>query len=261
MRFRVLMMVIVMSCASGPGSAQVDSADFIPDTLAVAENEEADTAVAASAALRMDSSRVVPANGLSGKVAEYRDRTEFKYALARPEGLSLWDRFWRWFWHTWSRLMSRDGFRVGFKVMLYGVSIGILLYVLLRLMGMEKAKLWLGGRGKGPGIRGEMVEDIHAIDYAQSIASAEAEGRYRDAIRFRFLYGLKVMADRGIIGWNRNKTNVDYARELSSHPLSGPFAQVRRIYEYAWYGEFDVSEADYQALQPYFSQFNRQVSA
>jgi hypothetical protein len=124
---------------------------------------------------------------------------------------------------------------------------------------MEKARLWLGGQGRGTRIRGEMVEDIHAIDYAQSITEAESEGRYRDALRFHFLYTLKMMADRGIIAWNRTKTNVDYARELSSHPLAGPFAQVRRIYEYAWYGEFAVSEADYQSLQPYFSAFNRQV--
>jgi hypothetical protein len=261
MHFRVLMMVMLMSWVAGPGFAQVDSADFIPDTLAVDENADIDTAVAISSALHMDSSGVEPATGLSAKLGQYRERTEFNYAEARPEGMSLWDRFWRWFWHSWSQLMSRDGFRVGFKVLLYGLSVGILLYVLLRLMGMERARLWLGGQRKGTGIRGEMVEDIHAIDYAQSIEEAEAEGRYRDAIRFRFLYGLKMMADRGIIGWNRNKTNVDYARELSSHPLSAPFAQVRRIYEYAWYGEFDVSEADYQSLQPYFSAFNRQVSA
>jgi tetrahydromethanopterin S-methyltransferase subunit G len=252
---------MVLSWAAGPGFAQVDSADIIPDTLAVAEEPDMDTAGTISPALRMDSSSVMPAKGLSGKIQQYRDRTEFNYATARPEGMSLWERFWRWFWHTWSQLMSRDGFRVGFKVLLYGLSIGILLYVMLRLLGMEKANLWMRGQRKGSGIRGEMVEDIHAIDYAQSIADAEAEGRYRDAIRFRFLLGLKMMADRGIIGWNRNKTNVDYARELSSHPLSGPFAQVRRIYEYAWYGEFEVSEADYQALQPYFSVFNRQVTA
>ena len=231
------------------------------DTVAVFDEEVTDQPERVHEALRMDSSRVTPASGLSASLAEYRARAEFNYAQARPEGMSLWDRFWRWFWYSWSKLMSRDGFRVGFKVLLYGLSIGILLYVMLRLLGMEKARLWLGGQGRGQGIRGEMVEDIHAIDYAQSIAEAESEGRYRDAIRFHFLYSLKTMSDKGVINWNRNKTNVDYARELSTHALSGPFAQVRRIYEYAWYGEFDVSEADYRSLQPYFSTFNRQVSA
>jgi hypothetical protein len=233
----------------------------IQDTLAMVDEEEPGDSVVLSGALRIDSSRVKPTGGLSGNLASYRDRADFNYASARPESMGLWDRFWRWFWHSWSRLMSRDGFRVGFKVLLYGLSIGILLYVALRLLGMERARLWLGGQGRGSGIRGEMVEDIHAIDYKASIAEAEAEGRYRDAIRFHFLLGLKTMADRGIITWNRNKTNVDYARELSSHALSGPFAQVRRIYEYAWYGEFDVSETDYRALQPYFTSFNNRVSA
>jgi hypothetical protein len=210
--------------------------------------------------LSLDSTPIKRASGLTPQLAEYRGQKEFDYRSAVPEGASLWEQFWRWFWTRWTELMSREGFRVGFKAFLWVASIGILLYAILRVLGMEKVRLWIGGEGRGQGIRGEMVEDIHAIDYQASIADAEQEGRYRDAIRFHFLRSLKLMADKGIIRWNRNKTNIDYAQELSAHRLSGSFDQIRRIYEYAWYGEFAVSESDYRVLYPYFSGFDQQVT-
>jgi hypothetical protein len=210
--------------------------------------------------LATDTARIDQAWGLTGHLGEYRNKKEFDYREQEPKGLSPWDRFWRWFWGKWSELMSREGFRKGFKGFLWAASISILLYAVLRVLGMEKVRLWMGGQGSGPGIRGEMVEDIHAIDYAASIEAAEREGRYRDAIRFHFLRSLKLLSDRGHIQWNRNKTNVDYGRELAGHALSGSFEQVRRIYEYAWYGEFSVSEQDYVSLHPYFTGFDQKLS-
>jgi hypothetical protein len=210
--------------------------------------------------LRFDTGHVDVAWGLTGNLQDYRGRKEFDYQSAVPQGNSLWEQFWRWFWTKWSQLMSREGFRVGFKAFLWAASIGILLYAVLRVLGMEKVRFWMGAQGRGQGIRGEIVEDIHAIDYETSIGEAENEGRYRDAIRFHFLRSLKLMSDREVIRWNRNKTNIDYTRELSAHRLAGPFEQIRRIYEYAWYGEFPVSREDYLALHPYFSGFDKMVS-
>jgi hypothetical protein len=225
--------------------------------LVLSLRAEQDTA---ARTLVTDTAHVDMAWGLTNHLHDYRGKKEFDYREQDPEGLSPWDRFWRWFWGKWSELMSREGFRKGFQGLLWVLSIGILLYAALRVLGMEKVRLWMGGQGRGPGIHGETVEDIHAIDYAASIAEAEREGHYREAIRFHFLRSLKRMSDSGVIRWNRNKTNVDYAMELSGHPLAGSFEQVRRIYEYAWYGEFVVSAEDYQALQPYFSGFDQKLS-
>jgi hypothetical protein len=43
--------------------------------------------------------------------------------------------------------------------------------------------------------------------------------------------------------------------------LSYGFADITRIYEYAWYGEFPVSEQEYNLVREHFNQFEKQVGA
>jgi len=257
----VVLMVCFQAVCAGQDTARRNAAI---DTTIAGNNPPSPAAQSPGAEtgrkkLRFDTGHVDVTWGLTSNLKDYRGRKEFDYQSAIPQGTSLWGQFWRWFWSKWSQLMSREGFRVGFKAFLWTASIGILLYAVLRILGMEKVRFWMGSKSGGQGIRGEMVEDIHAIDYAASIGEAENEGRYRDAIRFHFLRSLKLMSDREVIRWNRNKTNIDYTRELSAHRLAGPFEQIRRIYEYAWYGEFPVSREDYLALHPYFSGFDKMV--
>jgi hypothetical protein len=211
----------------------------------------------AQKALPLDSSELKQRSGLSGQVGSYLKLREFNYSEQTPEAVGFWDRFIAWIWREIDRLFSKEGFRRGFDVFLWLASICILLYAVLRYLGMENVRFWVTGQGGGKGIVGERVEDIHVINYAASIEEAERDGRFRDAIRFHFLRILKGLSDNEIIHWHRNKTNIEYAREISSRPESASFERVRRIYEYAWYGEFSVTERDYQELLPYFRDFDK----
>jgi hypothetical protein len=210
-------------------------------------------------AVPLDSSEVTQRTGLSKQVGSYLKQKEFNYSEQTPEAVGFWDRLIAWIWREIDRLFSKEGFRKGFDIFLWLASISILLYAVLRYLGMEKVKFWISGQGGGAGIIGERVEDINLINYPASIDEAEREGRFRDAIRFHFLRILKGLSDKEIIHWHRNKTNIEYAREISSRPESAGFEQVRRIYEYAWYGEFKVTERDYQALLPYFRDFEKSL--
>jgi hypothetical protein len=209
--------------------------------------------------LPLDSSQLEQRSGLRTQVGSYLKQKEFNYSEQTPETVGFWDRFIAWIWREIDRLFSKEGFRKGFDVFLWLASISILLYAVLRYLGMEKVKFWITGQGGGAGIVGERVEDIHVINYPASIEEAEREGRFRDAIRFHFLRILKGLSDKEIIHWHRNKTNIEYAREISSRPESAGFERVRRIYEYAWYGEFKVTERDYQTLLPYFHDFEKSL--
>jgi len=213
----------------------------------------------AQGGMRLDSSRVQTRGGLRPQMATYLEQKEFNYSEQSPEAVGFWERVIAWVWREIDRLFSRSGFRKGFNVFLWLASISILLYAVLRYLGMEKVRFWISGQSGAGSIVGERVENIHVIDYPSSIEEAEREGRYRDAIRFHFLRILKGLSDKQIIHWHRNKTNIEYAREIASRPESAGFEQVRRIYEYAWYGEFSVSGRDYHTLIPYFRDFEKSL--
>ena len=55
--------------------------------------------------------------------------------------------------------------------------------------------------------------------------------------------------DRKQIDWKIDKTNHDYLREMTGSPLCQPFAEMTRVFEYAWYGDRLLDETAFQDLQ------------
>jgi hypothetical protein len=102
-------------------------------------------------------------------------------------------------------------------------------------------------------------EDIFAINYQKDINKAEANGNFRLAIRLMFLRLLKDMAERNIIQYKQDKTNLDYLIQLHPTGYYDNFFRITRNYEYSWYGKFDVGEDAYRIIRNDFSQFDHQL--
>ena len=101
----------------------------------------------------------------------------------------------------------------------------------------------------------DIEENIHEINFPESIRKFENEKNYRSAIRYHFLFSLKKMADKNLINWNPEKTNRDYLKELKNENLREDFRRIIYIYDYIWYGEFDAQDSDYQNYKSYFNKF------
>ena len=103
------------------------------------------------------------------------------------------------------------------------------------------------------------TEDIFAINYQKEIDKAEANANYRLAIRLLFLRLLKNMAEKNIIQYKQDRTNLDYLFQLHQTGYYNNFFRITRNYEYSWYGQFDVSEDAYRMIRNDFNQFNGQL--
>ena len=211
--------------------------------------------------LKKDSSQVevrtIPIKTLDG----YKADKNFQYQQQVPEGMSVWDRFWRWFWQKVGALMEISGVKTGLKVFMYVAPVVIFIFAILRFMGMEKVMLWVSGNKSSNPAFDIHEEDIYGIDFNEVIAGAIAEGRYRDAIRWHYLKVLRTLSDLGRINWNKHKTNYDFAHDLADTPLVNGFTDITRLYEYAWYGEFQVSEQEYDQVKDHFLQFEKQIGS
>jgi hypothetical protein len=104
-----------------------------------------------------------------------------------------------------------------------------------------------------------VTEDIFAINYQKEIDKAEAGGNYRLAIRLMFLRLLKEMAEKNIIQYKQDRTNLDYLLQLHPTGYYNNFFRITRNYEYSWYGKFDVGEDGYRIIQKDFNQFDNQL--
>lgn len=98
-------------------------------------------------------------------------------------------------------------------------------------------------------------EDIENADLPDFIQQALANEQYALAIRLYYLAALKELSLRKDIRWKKDKTNLDYLREMhnSEHYLA--FKNLTAIFERVWYGERVLDEEGFQQLEPDFKQF------
>jgi len=95
-------------------------------------------------------------------------------------------------------------------------------------------------------------EYIHETDLERFLREALASSNWPLAVRLYFLQTIKQLSEKGVIVWSKEKTNRDYLREMRSHRLSTQFRDTTRQYERVWYGNQEISAADFALLEPEF---------
>lgn len=136
------------------------------------------------------------------------------------------------------------------------ILVGFLLYFIVKFLINHNGNLFFGRKNKKIEINEEELhENIHEINFPQSIAKFENDGDYRSAVRYQFLYILKKLSDKKLILWNPEKTNKDYVAELKANHLKNDFYNLSYIFDYVWYGEFSIDENSYNKFKNQFQEF------
>ena len=136
------------------------------------------------------------------------------------------------------------------------ILVGFLLYFIVKYILGKDGNFIFGKKNKKVDISAEELhENIHEINFPESIAQFERSGDYRSAVRYQFLFVLKKLSDKKLIGWNPEKTNKDYGAELKAPHLKNEFFSLSYIFDYVWYGEFSIDERSYQNFKTQYQAF------
>lgn len=163
--------------------------------------------------------------------------------------LTWWERFWRWLWDGLDRVFDSPAVGRTSTVLWYAFLVGMLAWVVLRVLGFEISGLWARAPRTAPAYDVEVAESPFTDDLTGRLAEAEARGDYRLAVRLGYLLVLRALADRDLIRWLPDKTNQQYLRELPAGPLRDQLAPLTRQFEVAWYGETLPTAAAYAATR------------
>ena len=106
----------------------------------------------------------------------------------------------------------------------------------------------------------EESENIFDINYQKEIGNAIANGNYRLATRLMFLRLLKQLAEKNIIQYKQERTNLDYLLQLGSSKYYTDFFRLTRNYEYVWYGKFDPSPESFGIIRNQFENFDNRIN-
>lgn len=133
---------------------------------------------------------------------------------------------------------------------------GLVLYFLIRFLVNKNGNFFFGKKKQKFDIANQDIqENIHEINFPQTIENYESQKDFRSAVRYRFLFVLKKLADKNLLNWNPEKTNKDYLAELKNSNLKENFGELIYIFDYVWYGEFEVTESDYSSFKKKFLNF------
>ncbi|ANF50181.1 hypothetical protein A0O34_06495 [Chryseobacterium glaciei] len=186
---------------------------------------------------------------------------EFDYTTIKPKE-SFWQKLLRKIDKILQSIFgdtvfTKSGNIAGILIRIFAIIlVGFLLYFIIKYLIGKDGNFIFGKKNKKVIIKDEELhENIHEINFPESIAKFEREGDYRSAIRYQFLFVLKKLSDKKSINWNPEKTNKDYVAELKAPHLKNDFSNLSYIFEYVWYGEFSIDEQNYQKFKAQYQAF------
>lgn len=139
-------------------------------------------------------------------------------------------------------------------VVIIGLIIIIIILTKTNLIGLVKAK------GKNTAFNfSDITEDLEKINFEQRISDAIQIKDYRLAIRWHYLKILYLLDKHKFIVFAPYKTNFDYAYEISKENSKHQFKTTSKIYEFVWYGEFEIDENKYATSKKEFIEFEKTI--
>jgi hypothetical protein len=103
-------------------------------------------------------------------------------------------------------------------------------------------------------------DDIFSVNYQLEIGKAVASGKMNFAVRLLYLRLLSKLAERNIIEYKQDRTNMDYLTQLHKSRYYRDYFRLTRHYEYAWYGQFPVDREKFELIRNEFENFERNLN-
>lgn len=93
----------------------------------------------------------------------------------------------------------------------------------------------------------------------EKITAAILAKEYRKAVRFSYFKTLRGLDAKGWIRYHAQATNYDYLVQFSKHSLASEFGFLTQVYEYVWYGGFELSENQFDMVQNNFQKMYKSL--
>ncbi len=149
----------------------------------------------------------------------------------------------------------------GSGIMKFLIILLALVLIVLLLRGLLGSDLKVRNKKiKGAEISIEQIEeDIENADLQTFIHQALDQEQYALALRLYYLAVLKELTLRKAVRWKKEKTNLDYLREMRSSEYFKTFKSLTFIFERVWYGERHLDKEGFLQLEPRFQAFINQL--
>lgn len=227
------------------------------DSLVTEEPPKINSVKYTEADIQIDSSTVEAKTFSKNFKKKYTDQ-DFIYEQKAPEK-SYWDRFKDWLASILRSIFSFSTTEASLKFTVLFLRIIAILVIVLVIYLIVKAIInkegqWIFGKNsqKRTVHYSDIEKNIHLLDFEKLIKESLASGEKRTAVRYYYLWLLKTMAEHNYIEWDIEKTNSDYLYELQKPAHKEEFTYLSYLYNYIWYGEFEINDTTFNKAENRF---------
>ncbi len=234
---------------------------FSVEAITVSNNE---TVLIVKGSLKIDQSNITPRT-FDNLKEKYNDEA-FVYERNKKSS-GWWSRFKTWLNDFWNNLFDFKDEGQASKFTEWTLKIAAVVIALLMIYFIFKAVIndegrWVFGKSSDKSIIPvtDIENNIHETNFKTLIAKAESDTNYRLAIRYYYLWLLKQLTQAEIIKYDVEKTNSDYQNEIITKDLKKQFSYTSYLYNYIWYGEFEVNANEFNKAKIAFNDFINSLS-
>lgn len=207
-----------------------------------------------------DTTSVTGRNFDKGKISELKADEDLNYKQPPTVVETLWDRFLNWIkWLFASLFEAAVSTDIG-NLVIYIIAAIAIVVVIMMLLKVNAFKVFYSGADKGQQTYSVFHENIHEMNFESLIQQAVEKKEFRLATRLIFLNALKILSDKHLIDFNPGKTNHDYVEEVKVPELKTGFSELSFYFDYAWYGNFKITDIQFQRIRTLFGEWRDKVN-
>lgn len=217
--------------------------------------------------IKIDSTEIKQKKFDTKSLEDYKSSNDFNYNVVEKEQNFL-QKIWSWLGRMVKKLLSwifddidpAVGLIKDFLSILPYILLAILLYFIIKFFLKVNTKSLMTGNTKTPSITlTEEEELIKNTDLQTLINKAITNKNYRLAVRYYYLFILQKLSEKELINWQQEKTNEDYISELQQTKVYEQFAESTRLYDFVWYGNFDINEVEFTKAESLFTNLKNKI--
>ncbi|MCW5912114.1 MAG: DUF4129 domain-containing protein [Cyclobacteriaceae bacterium] len=184
---------------------------------------------------------------------------ELQYTQPPTVAESVWQRIKRWIGWFFRTLFEKTTTTDIGRFILYTVILIAIIIIVMTLLRVNAFRVFYSGADTSKQAYAVFHENIHEMNFEQLIQEATGKKEFRLATRLVFLYALKLLSDKHLIEFAPGKTNHDYVEELNTGEIKTGLNELSFYFEYAWYGNFVITELQFQRVKQTFTFWKEKV--
>lgn len=189
--------------------------------------------------------------------------SEFEYDERKIADISFFDRLKRWLDDFFNSLLPDVDVGNVYDIILYtfiGLAVVAILFTLYRLIFGKNSVFQREKREKEDSEIAFVERNLETIDITHYIQQAENNQQWNLAVRYLHLQNIQRLAHKNIVEWNYRKTNHDFLAEIKDNALKAGFNETATLFNYIWFGDFKINQADYERFKTDFILFKNLIS-